>query len=85
MPLMGRSTRVYPSSSETIDMITGASFTPSKVSGTAIVKDNRYRLENTVKYFDGNIVETKSKKDDPISYLWGYNKQYPVAKIEGST
>ncbi|MGJ1436328.1 DUF5977 domain-containing protein [Sphingobacterium siyangense] len=81
----GTSTRVYPSSIETIDMITGANFTPSKVSGTAIVKDNRYRLENTIKYFDGNIVETKSKKDDPVSYLWGYNKQYPVAKIEGST
>jgi len=33
-------------------------------------------------YKDGNLLEV-SKKDGPgIVYLWGYNKQYPIAKIE---
>jgi len=32
----------------------------------------------------GNLVETSKNKDAVTCYLWGYNRQYPVAKISGS-
>ena len=33
----------------------------------------------------GNPVQVRNKDDKPISYIWGYKGQYPVAKIEGFT
>lgn len=38
------------------------------------------------KYDDkGNLLQYTSDKGVPISLIWGYNKQYPVAKIIGKT
>ncbi|WP_405206018.1 RHS repeat domain-containing protein [Aquimarina sp. LLG6339-5] len=33
----------------------------------------------------GNILQTKKEDGAHISYIWGYNKQYPVAKVENAT
>ncbi|MEC7265768.1 MAG: hypothetical protein VXW38_18660 [Bacteroidota bacterium] len=33
----------------------------------------------------GNITQMIKKDGPPISYIWGYNQQYPVAKIENAT
>lgn len=33
----------------------------------------------------GNIQEYQLENGSPVSIIWGYDKQYPIAKIEGST
>ncbi|CAD0009675.1 RHS repeat domain-containing protein [Flavobacterium salmonis] len=46
-------------------------------------------LENRVVYnnYDssGNVEEVSKENGTHIFYLWGYNKQYPIAKIENAT
>ncbi len=54
----------------------------SKEDGSPITED---RVVYT-KYDDrGNPLELKQADGPPISYVWGYNGQYPVAKIENAT
>lgn len=33
----------------------------------------------------GNMIESRSSNSTTTNFLWGYNKQYPVAKVEGSS
>ncbi|WP_405207448.1 RHS repeat domain-containing protein [Aquimarina sp. LLG6339-5] len=46
-------------------------------------------LENRLQYYDyddqGNPLEVSKTDGAHISYIWGYNKQYPVAKVENAT
>lgn len=47
-------------------------------------------LENRVRYTlvdneNGNPLELKKEDGTPISYIWGYNKSQPIAKIENAT
>ncbi|MBD1261603.1 RHS repeat protein [Maribacter polysiphoniae] len=34
---------------------------------------------------EGNPIEVSISSGPPISYIWGYDKQYPVAKVENAT
>lgn len=54
---------------------------------TAYTIDPRLSNEATYTYYtDGNIKEIiDSKTGNTTVYLWSYNKQYPVAKIENAT
>ncbi|GAA4270824.1 RHS repeat domain-containing protein [Aquimarina gracilis] len=36
-------------------------------------------------YDHGNPVEVQAKDGTPISYIWGYKNQYPIAKLENLT
>ncbi len=39
-----------------------------------------------VKYDEqGRVLEVKQPDGTPISYVWGYNNEYPIAKIENAT
>ncbi len=46
-------------------------------------------LEDRVEYVDydekGNLLEVKKSNGMSIAYIWGYKKEYPVAKIENAT
>ncbi len=46
-------------------------------------------LENRIQYNDyyanGNVKEVRKTDGTPIVYIWGYNEQYPIAKIENAT
>lgn len=51
-----------------------------------LVYDNRF---DTIIYFDkydtsGNLLQMHKSGDQNISFLWGYNGLYPVAKVSGS-
>ncbi|NLR63797.1 RHS repeat protein [Chitinophaga varians] len=53
---------------------------------SAFVKDSRYQPENTVTTGDaGCILSVQKNNDIPVSYLWGYQQQFPVARITGAT
>lgn len=46
-------------------------------------------LENRIEYLEyddkGNPLEVKQSNGTHIVYIWGYNKSYPIAKIENAT
>jgi len=43
------------------------------------------RLEYTKYDSKGNILEAKKSNGSYITYLWGYDQQYPIAKIDNAT
>jgi YD repeat-containing protein len=51
--------------------------------------DNFGDLEDRIIYHDydtnGNPLEVSQANGTNITYLWGYNQQYPIAKIENAT
>ena len=45
-----------------------------------------YNLKTSFIYDDkGNIIQSQNKDDIYITYLWGYDYSYPIAKIENAT
>ena len=50
-------------------------------SSTNILQD---RLEFHSYYANGNVREVSKKDGSKIVYIWGYNEQYPIAKIENA-
>lgn len=57
----------------------------SPVSVEKSVEQNTPVTELTFDFYDirGNILQTTSKKEGVVSYVWGYKQKYPVAKIFG--
>ena len=43
------------------------------------------RIEFVKYYSNGNIKEVSKKDGTPVVYIWGYDSQYPIAKIENAT
>jgi YD repeat-containing protein len=77
---------VYSLKSQIIPLnVLSATFTASAGTNTVITKDSRYTDEANIKYDNGNVVEVTGKDGIITSYIWGYNQQYPVAKIVGKT
>lgn len=60
----------------------GENFLPSSLyeleSGTYNPKNHFDNYDNY-----GNLLQMHKENDSNISYIWGYNQTYPVAKIEG--
>lgn len=53
----------------------------SNAAGGYIPSD--YEQMSSFIYSNGKPVQTLDLHGSPVSYIWGYNHQYPVAKIEG--
>jgi YD repeat-containing protein len=80
-------TLVYPDLIQKLNpAIPSAAFTASATAANniSLIKDPRYTDEDALKFAAGNLVEMKHGMGNPVSYLWGYNKQYPVAEITGA-
>ena len=81
------STIVYPKRTQIIPLAApSTTFTSSAISsnGSSISKDVRYMDESFFSFNAGRLVSVKQKGGIINTYLWGYNNQYPVAKISGS-
>lgn len=59
---------------------------PSGTAG-AYSPDTRYNLRLTYNEYDtrGNPLQYTPSDGVPVSYVWGYNNQYPVAEIRNAT
>jgi len=59
----------------------------SEIHGGVNINTNYFKSEVHCKYNKrGNIIEAKNEGDGiSVAYLWGYDNQYPVAKIENAT
>ncbi|WP_143305935.1 DUF5977 domain-containing protein [Chitinophaga vietnamensis] len=62
------------------------SFVESSVQSGAVIKDNSYLEDISFDLYDakGNILQRSRTNDAKEVYFWGYNNNYPVAKITGS-
>lgn len=62
-------------------------FSKSSVQNGSLSKDYRYVPRIKFEKYDlqGNILEQQKVNDIKEVYLWGYNSQYPVAKLVGTT
>jgi len=63
-----------------------ANFSAAVITASSITKDSHYQPRVSYNQYDthGNILEQQKINDTKEVYLWGYNHQYPVAKIVGS-
>lgn len=61
-------------------------YAPLTVTAAAVTKDSRYKPWVTFSNYDsyGNIRQQGKVNDLSEVYLWGYDNQYPVAKVVGS-
>lgn len=81
-------TRIYPSKYESLKSnkpLSSSAFAPFANSASTVSKDSKYLQEETYSYADGNIVEVTSKSGVVTSYLWGYNRVFPIAKAVGAS
>ena len=65
-----------------------SNYSPTSLSsGTNLVVDSRYSTYITFDYYDAlnNINSYSPRNSGPATFIWGYRKIYPVAKIEGAT
>ena len=78
--------QTYPKKVYQIELdkpLTEASFNPTQISGGSISKDSHYG-EYEVEYSfntDGNLDFNERREGVRTSYIWGYNKLYPIAQI----
>jgi hypothetical protein len=74
--------KVYLNKAQQINLATpSASFTPSSVATTTVSKDSRYLDESFYKYANGNISEMTPKSGVTMTYIWGHQNNYPIAKV----
>jgi hypothetical protein len=75
----------YPQKQQLVNVaLPSPSFSAASVSGSTISKDSRYLDETSYLFNNGNMVQVTPHSGVTNSYLYGYNSQYPVAKIIGS-
>ncbi len=62
-------------------------FQPLKILSGELIPDLRYMDQILYNKYDikGNLLEQQKTNDIPECYFWGYNNQYPVAKVIGKT
>lgn len=72
---------------ETVYKVFGADILAPEIIKTAKGNDVlEERLHyNKVDAANGNVLEVQQANGIPISYIWGHNGQYPIAKIENAT
>lgn len=63
------------------------SFTPASITSSAVTKDANYKSFISFDSYDnyGNITQQRKINDVNHCYFYGYNSQYPVAEIVGSS
>ncbi|MGY3214779.1 hypothetical protein [Mucilaginibacter sp. HD30] len=59
----------------------------SALSSNAFVKNSAYKAALLIPYYDdkGNVLQQQKPGGPPVSYIYGYNKQYPVAEVKNAT
>jgi hypothetical protein len=61
-------------------------FTPSSVSGTALIKDSRYASRVKFLQYDSrnNILQQQKTNDVIGSFVWDYLSSYPIAEVSNA-
>jgi YD repeat-containing protein len=86
-----RTDKPYPDTLYRLEMANPISLSSfgsgSSLSSNAFVKNRSYKAALLIPYYDdkGNILQQQKPGGPPVSYIWGYNKQYPVAEVKNAT
>jgi hypothetical protein len=73
---------VYPARTQFINLQTpSGSFTPAAVSGNTVTRDSRYQDEVVYRFRDGNLQQVTGHDGVPLSYIWDYQHNQPIARI----
>ncbi len=76
---------VYPDRTRLINLqAPSTTFSPAAVSGSSIAIDSRYLDETLYQYTNGNPQQVTPHSGVPISYVWDYLNQEPIAKVTGA-
>lgn len=76
-------TAILPSEIFSLNVLQGLAFTPSSIVNHIFSSSGQYKSQIKINYYDnGNIKEALKTDDYTTTYIWGYNENYPVAKIE---
>ncbi|GGF25756.1 hypothetical protein [Flavobacterium limi] len=72
---------------ETNNLIDINGFNFSTIYPTGFMFDSRYKEKGNFSKYDGkgNILEIKPADGITTCYIWGYNNQYPIAKVINAT
>ncbi|WP_163409894.1 choice-of-anchor D domain-containing protein [Flavobacterium ajazii] len=72
---------------EVNSLINSNSFNFSTINTSGFLSDSKYKEKISFPRYDdkGNLLEIQPRGSVSTSYLWAYNKTYPVAKIVNST
>ena len=65
--------------------LSSGNYTPAQVSDNTLALASGYALETDLVFSDGRLVQWTGRSGIPITYLWGYSRSLPVAKIVGAT
>jgi hypothetical protein len=62
-------------------------FTPSTVSAGSLTKDSRYTQMISFDTYDiqNNLAQYTPRNGTPVSILWDYNDEFPVAQVKNAT
>jgi YD repeat-containing protein len=75
---------LYPGIVNTLNLsVPSSTFSESYISGTSLIKDTRYKVETSLKYYNGNLVEISPRAGIKTSYIWGYQNVLPIVKAIG--
>lgn len=51
-------------------------------NGSNSLMDNEYELRISFSYYKGNLTQQIPAGGPPMTYLWGYDGQYPIARVQ---
>ncbi len=79
-------TLLRPTQTYSLSSMPSTAFTPAYIAtGNVWVKDSRYLLQGNYTYdASGNISSIAKADGNPTSYLWGYNRTYPIAEVQNA-
>lgn len=76
----------YANDASTGNLLLPKEIHSSKGTGNINITTIENRKVTYTKYsINGNIMEYKLEDGTPVSIIWGYDEQYPIAKVEGKT
>ncbi len=63
----------------------GSNYLPNKIQTSKGIASLEDHIQFHDYYSNGNVKEVSKDNGTHIIYVWGYNEQYPIAKIENAT
>jgi hypothetical protein len=59
-------------------------FAQAITTGSSITRDGRYRDENIMTFYAGDLVDAYPKTGPATSYVWDYQNSLPIAQVSGA-
>lgn len=79
------SDKVYPSGIQQLNTrVPVTDFVQAATTSSSIIKDGRYKDENSMSFYGGSLVDVYPKTGPTASYIWDYLNSVPIAQVSGA-